>query len=46
MGEMVTLMRKGDRKLFALVDILKRRELISEEDVKQIAALEPFPQLR
>jgi hypothetical protein len=28
-----------------LIDILKKRQLISEEDVNDILAMEPFPEL-
>ena len=42
-GDLTVLMRKEDRKLLALVEILKGRKVISAEDAKQILALEPFP---
>ncbi len=44
-GNLVVLMRKEDTKLKALVEILKDRHVITEEDKKQILALEPFPSL-
>ncbi|OGY42124.1 MAG: hypothetical protein A2Y67_01895 [Candidatus Buchananbacteria bacterium RBG_13_39_9] len=43
-GDLVVLMRKEDTKVRALIDILKVRKVISEEDVKKILALEPFSQ--
>jgi hypothetical protein len=39
------LTRKEDVKVKKLVEILKKRKLISEEEVKEIMAMEPFPQL-
>lgn len=44
-GDLVVLMRKEDVKVKKLVDILKKRELISEEEVNEIMSMEPFPQL-
>jgi hypothetical protein len=43
-GDMVVLTRKEDKKVMILVDILKDRKLIDEEDVKRIQSLEPFAQ--
>lgn len=42
-GDLIILMRKEDRKLAALVELLKNKKVISENDAKQIIALEPFP---
>jgi len=44
-GDLVVLMRKEDTKLRTLVDVLKKRNIISNEDAQQILAMEPFPQL-
>ena len=43
-GDLVVLMRKEDKKVMALIDILKERKLITDDDVKKIMAMEPFPQ--
>ncbi len=43
-GDLTVLMRKEDKKLVALIALLKNKQVISEEEVKQILALEPFPQ--
>ena len=42
-GDLVVLMRKEDRKLGALIELLKTKHVISDEDAKQILSLEPFP---
>lgn len=44
-GDLVVLMRKEDTKLRTLVDVLKKREIISKDDAQYILSLEPFPQL-
>jgi len=44
-GDLVILMRKEDTKMKALVTILHKRGVITEEDTKHILAMEPFPQL-
>jgi arsenate reductase-like glutaredoxin family protein len=43
-GDLVVLMRKEDTKVKALIEILKKRKVITEEDVKKILTMEPFPQ--
>ncbi|OGY42917.1 MAG: hypothetical protein A2Y67_03555 [Candidatus Buchananbacteria bacterium RBG_13_39_9] len=43
-GDLVVLTRKEDKKVMALVDVLKQRKLIDDADVKKIMAMEPFPQ--
>lgn len=45
-GDLTVLMRKEDRKLIALVDILETRKVISQEDANKVLELEPFPQSR
>lgn len=44
-GDLVVLMRKEDRKLKTLIEILKERKVISRKDEEKILAMEPFPQL-
>ena len=44
-GDLVVLMRKEDKKLTELVNVLKERHIISEEDVKRVLGMEPFPQI-
>ena len=44
-GDLVVMMRKEDIKVKTLVEILRGRNLISEEDEKRILSLEPFPAL-
>ncbi len=44
-GDIVVLMRKEDTKLKALIQTLKVRNLITEEDAHRILTMEPFPQL-
>lgn len=43
-GDLVVLMRKEDTKLKELVEILKNKNILNNEDVKQIMSMEPFPQ--
>lgn len=45
-GDLTILMRKEDRKLLKLVNILETRKVISSEDANMIMMLEPFPQSR
>ena len=42
-GDLVVLMRKEDRKLAALVDVLRKKELLTENEASLVLALEPFP---
>ncbi len=42
-GDLSTLMRKEDRKLGAPIELLKTKQVISDDDAKQILSLEPFP---
>jgi hypothetical protein len=44
-GNLVVLMRKGDVKLLRLVELLKKKAVISEDEVKELLAMEPFPKL-
>ena len=43
-GDLILLTRKEDKKVMALVDVLKQRKLIDDADVKKIMGMEPFPQ--
>ena len=43
-GDLVVLMRKEDKKVKALIDILRERQVLTDEDVKKILSMEPFPQ--
>ena len=44
-GDLTILTRKEDQKVKRLVEILKNRKLITDKEVKEIMAMEPFPQL-
>ena len=44
-GDLVVLMRKEDRKMLTLVEILFKNKIISEKERQHILSLEPFPQL-
>mgnify|MGYP001611056899 CR=1 FL=1 len=44
-GDLVVLTRKEDNKVKKLVDILKKRDVISDGEVKEIMSMEPFAQL-
>lgn len=41
-GDLVVLTRKEDTKMIKLVEILKRRAIITEAEEKEILAMEPF----
>lgn len=43
-NDSVVLVRKEDRKLATLVDRLRDRKVLTEEDARAIFSLEPFPQ--
>lgn len=43
-GDLVVLMRKEDKKVVALVEILKEDKVIAPEKAKTVLAMEPFPQ--
>lgn len=45
-GDLVVLMRKEDTKLKELVQILFKRQVITEEEKNQVMHMEPFPQTR
>ncbi|MFH2136349.1 MAG: hypothetical protein ABII19_01790 [Patescibacteria group bacterium] len=44
-GNIVVLMRKGDGKLLRLVELLKEKNVLSDEEVKSLLVMEPFPKL-
>ena len=44
-GDLVVLMRKEDAKLKALIEVLKRRNVISGDDAETILSMQPFPQV-
>ncbi|MDD5071648.1 MAG: hypothetical protein PHQ42_02845 [Patescibacteria group bacterium] len=44
-GDLVVLMRKEDTKVVKLIEILKRRKIITEVEEKEILSMEPFAKL-
>lgn len=42
-GDIVVLMRKEDHKVRELIDILRAKNILTQEDVKRLLQLEPFP---
>ena len=44
-GDITIELRGEDRKLAALVDILRTRQVITNDDAKQILSMKPFPEL-
>lgn len=44
-GDLVILMRKEDRKLIALTELLIDKKVITVSEAKGIFQMEPFPQL-
>jgi predicted nuclease with TOPRIM domain len=44
-GDLVVLMRKEDTKVGKLIEILKRRKVITEIEEKEILSMEPFAKL-
>lgn len=44
-GDLVVLMRKEDTKVVKLIEILKRRKIITEIEAKKILSMEPFAKL-
>lgn len=44
-GDLVVLARKEDTKLKALIHLLKKKNVISEGDEKQLLTLEPFAEM-
>ena len=44
-GDMVVLTRKEDVKLRTLAEILHKHQVISNDELKQVLLMEPFPQM-
>lgn len=44
-GDLVVLVRKEDTKVGKLIEVLKRRKVISEDETKEILSMEPFAKL-
>lgn len=44
-GDLVVLMRKEDFKLISLVELLKKKMVLTENEAKTILTMEPFPRL-
>ncbi|MBI5135680.1 hypothetical protein HZA86_05640 [Candidatus Uhrbacteria bacterium] len=44
-GDLVVLMRKEDTKLRSLVNILRSKNMLNDDDVKRLFTMEPFAQL-
>lgn len=44
-GDLVVLMRKEDRKVVSLIELLTTKKILSGEEAKALLSLEPFPQL-
>lgn len=44
-GDMVVLIRKEDTKLKTLVNILQKKDVVSEDEAKQVFKMEPFSQI-
>lgn len=44
-GDLVVLMRKEDKKVQSLVELLHSKKIISEEETKRILSMDLFPQV-
>lgn len=44
-GDMVVLMRKEDKKVVSLIELLKNKKIITTNEANGLLELEPFPQL-
>ena len=44
-ADITVLMRGEDRKLSILVELLRNKEVISQEEAQSILKLQPFPQM-
>jgi hypothetical protein len=44
-GDLVVMMRKEDTKVIKLIDILAKRNIISETEAKEILSMEPFAKM-
>ncbi len=45
-GDMITIIRKEDTKLIALIVKMVEKKLLSRDDAKELLTMEPFPDLR
>ena len=43
-GDLIILMRGEDKKLLHLVQVLKNKNVLTEEETREILKLQPFPQ--
>jgi len=43
-GDMTVMMRGEDKKLVALIDLLKNKKVIDEQEAYALTSLHPFPQ--
>ncbi|MFH1405441.1 MAG: hypothetical protein ABIH21_05120 [Patescibacteria group bacterium] len=43
-GDLTILMRKEDKKVVELINVLKEKDVLSIEEAEKLLALEPFPQ--
>jgi len=44
-GDLVVLMRKEDKKMVRLCEMLKEKDILADEDIQEILGMEPFPKL-
>ncbi len=44
-GDLVVLMRKEDTKLVELIDILRNKNVINNDEASRILGMQPFPQI-
>lgn len=44
-GDLVVLMRKEDKKVQSLIELLHAKKVISEEEARRILAMDLFPQV-
>jgi hypothetical protein len=45
-GDIITVVRKGDTKTVALMRILRKKNILTDDDMNDLLAMEPFPDLR
>ncbi|MFH1662192.1 MAG: hypothetical protein ABIA02_03800 [Candidatus Falkowbacteria bacterium] len=44
-GDLIVILRKEDTKVRKLIDILKKKNFLSDEDARIVLSMEPFPQM-
>jgi hypothetical protein len=44
-GDLVVLTRKEDNKVKSLIDILKKKKVITNSEARQVLKMEPFAQI-